>query len=197
MTLRSLLLASFAALTLPVAAHATTLGLAGSMGATPTFTVTSNGLTATYSSGAGNGFQVQDTTGLLTFNTALLDNNFFGTDPLTISFSSLVSGSLSIPFAILDSYSIADTLLLTTNTGQKMIFSATPDGLALGEPEGIASLMLNAPIQSFTLTSSNAFAIGDISTTPAPTPEPGSLILMTTGLAGIALLRRRTWSFGR
>ncbi len=196
MSLRSLLLASVAVLAVTASAHATTFDLGGSIGDTPSFAITSNGVTATYSSPAGNGFQVQDTTGLFTFNTALVDNNFFGTDPLTVSFSSLVSGNVSIPFAILDSYGTRDTLLLTTNTGQTMTFVATPDGLALGEPEGVARLALIAPIQSFTLTSSNALAIGNVSTA-AVTPEPGSLVLLATGLAGVALRRRQTRSTGR
>lgn len=198
MSLRSLLLSSVAAFAVLGSAHATTFGLQNSMGDSPTFSVTSNGVTATYSSPTGNGFQVQDTTGLLTFSTALLDNNFFGSDPLTITFSSAVSGTVYLPFAILDSYGTNDLLVLTTNTGQSMSFGATPDGLALGEPEGIATMLMNAPTQSFTLTSNNAFAIGDITTAAAPaaTPEPGSIVLLATGLAGIALTmgRRRALS---
>ena len=54
-------------------------------------------------------------------------------------------------------------LLLTTSSGQALMFGFTSDGLPLGEPEGLANLTLSAPIRSFTLTSSNAFAIGDIS----------------------------------
>ena len=47
-------------------------------------------------------------------------------------------------------------LLLTTSSGQALMFGSTSDGLPLGEPEGLANLTLNAPIRSFTLTSSNA-----------------------------------------
>jgi hypothetical protein len=133
---------------------------------------------------------VQNTAGLLTFNTALLDDNFFGSDPLTISFSMPVSGTISIPFAILDSYGMTDSLTLTTNTGQMASFLGSPDGLALGEPEGTARFSLTSAITSFTLNSNNAFAIGDVSTVAA-TPEPASIVLLATGLAGMVMRRRR------
>ena len=133
---------------------------------------------------------VQNTAGLLTFNTALLDNNFFGSDPLTISFSTPVSGTILIPFAFLDSYSTTDSLTVTANTGQTAGFLATPDGLPLGEPEAIANFSLRVPVTSLTLSGTNAFAIGDVSTVAA-TPEPGSIVLLATGLAAIATRRRR------
>ena len=187
MSLRSLIFSSIAAFALSTSAHATTFGLEGSIGATPTFSITSGGVTATYSSPAGNEFAVQDTTGLLTFSTALLDNNFFGTDPLTITFSRAISGNIFIPFAILDSYSTTDSLTATSNTGQTGTFAGVPDGLPLGEPEGLARLFLLTPTTSLTLSGTSAFAIGDISTTP----EPTSFVLLATGLTGIMLGRRR------
>lgn len=191
MSLRSRILVSIACLSVTAGAHASTFGLAGSVGATPTFSISSTGLTATYSSPAGNGFVVQNTTGLLSFNTALLDNNFFGTDPLTISFSSPISGTILIPFAILDSYSTTDSLTVTANTGQRTGFLASPDSLPLGEPEGLATFSVSTPITSLTLSSAEAFAIGDVSTAVAATPEPTSLVLLVTGMAGVVLSRRR------
>lgn len=189
--LRALVFASVAALAVGVNAHASTFGLENSIGATPTFSIVSGGATVTYSSPSGNGFAVQDTSGLLSFHTALLDNNFFNEDPLTLSFSSPISGTIVIPFAILNSYSTAESLTVTTNTGQTMSFLAGPDALALGEPEGVARFALTGPVTSISLNGTNAFAIGDVSTTPvAATPEPTSILLLATGLAGIASRRK-------
>ena len=187
---RSLLLSSVATLALTVGAQASTFGLENSIGATLPFSVTSGGVTATFSSVAGNGFAVQSTSGLLTFDTALLDNNFFGTDPLTITFSSPVTGNVAIPFAFLDAFGTTDALTLTTNTGQALSFLAAPDSLILGEPEGMVNFALLAPATSFALTGPTAFAIGDVSV--AATPEPTSIVLLATGAAGVFLRRRRT-----
>ncbi len=190
MSIRPLILSSVAALALTASAYASpsTFGLAGSIGQAPTFSITaSTGLTATYSSTAGNMFAVQDTTGLLSFNTALLDNNF-GDDPLTITFSSPIYG-ISLPFAILDAFGSGDSLTVTTNTGQTATFAGVSDGLILQEPEGNVNLSFTLPTTSVTFDGTNAFAIGDVVST---TPEPSSIALLATGLAGVATrLRRR------
>ncbi len=192
MSFRSLMLPSIAALSIAASAHAATFGLENSIGAMPTFSINSSGVTATYTSVAGNGFVVQDTTGLLTFSTALVDNNFFGTDPLTISFSAPISGTVLIPFAFLDSYGVTDALTVTANTGQTASYLATPDGLPLGKPEAVASFSLTAPASSLALSGPAAFAIGDVSTVAA-TPEPASIVLLITGTAGMLWRRRRVW----
>lgn len=203
MTFRSLILAPvlapflapFAALTLCLGAHATTFGLENSVNATPTFSVTSSGVTATFTSPAGNGFVVQSTAGLFTFNTGLVDENF-SPDALTILFSTPISGTIDIPFGVEDIFSTTDFLNVTANTGQTASFAATSDPLVLAEPEGLAAFLATAPVTSLTLTSTQPFAIGDI-TTVAPAPEPGSLMLLATGMAGLALRLRRRSGTGR
>lgn len=187
MSLRNTLLGTLCAMALATGAHATTFDLATAMNATPTFSITSGGVTATFSSTADNGFQVQNTAGLLSFSPALVDSNFFGTDNLTITFSTPQVNRILIPFAIEDAFGFGpDTLTVTTNTGQSLTFGTGPDGLALGEPEGTVNFVPTSAVTSLTLSSSIAFAIGNVDV-----PEPMSLTLLGAGLVGFAASRRR------
>lgn len=188
MSLRTTLLATIGAVALAATgAHAATYSLAGSLGATPNFSITSGGATATFTSPAGNGFMVQDASGLLSFSPALLDSNFFGTDNLTISFSQPVSSQITIPFAILHAFNASsDTLTATTNSGQSITFGTSSNGLPLAEPEGVVSFVPSAAFTSVTLSSPIAFAIGNVNV-----PEPMSIALLGTGLVGFAATRRK------
>lgn len=193
MSLRALLMGSIAALSLDISAHASTFAFENNNGATLPLSIKSDGVTATFTSVAGNGYTVGNTNGFFSFNTALEDLNGFASNPLNISFSSPISGTIVIPFGFQDAFGTTlDYLTLVANTGQTFTVLAEPNSFVLAEPEGVAQFSLNAPITSLTLTGSNLdapLAIGDIST--ATTPEPTSIVLLATGLAGMAFRRFR------
>ena len=190
MRFHTTILAGLAATAFTAGAHAATFNLASvAAGTTPTFSITSGGLTATFTSPAGNGFAVQSTGGLFSFGTGLVDNAFFGTDPLTISFSTPVSAEIVIPFAITDFFGpSSDALTATGSNAQSVTFTTSLD--TDGYPEGVIVVLPTSAITSLTLTSAMGedlpFAIGNVTV-----PEPMSITLLGAGLAGLAALRRR------
>lgn len=193
MSVRNLLLATVAALSVTSAAHAVVFDLGTANNATPPFSISSGGQTVTFSSQAGNGFQVQNSAGLVSFPYILLDNSFYAPSTLTISFSTPVVGAVTIPFAISDAFSDGpDTLTATGNDGTVRSFVGTPDNLALSEPEGVITFATTKPLTSLTLSATDPtgaavpFGIGNVSV-----PEPVSITLLGAGLLGLGALRRR------
>lgn len=119
-----------------------------------------------------------------TVSNSVVSTPFTFLNPLTITFSQAVS-NLSL-FVVNND---ADTYFLTDNNG-KSISAA----FGLNGTDGILSLS-DTNILSATIGTTNSgwdFALsGGSYNSPTPTPEPGTLVMLGTGLIGLVGIARR------
>lgn len=160
------------------------------------FSISAGGLTATFASSTGPGtFAVAQPVGQYSFPVALGDYGAFQGDPLTITFSDPVMDTLLIPFGIEQAFAtVPATLVARANTGQTVVFTTAFNNLLSGAPEGVGVFTPTSAVRSVTLTSSLAYAIASVDLQPTDgvlLPEPLSIVLLGTGLAGLLGLRRR------
>jgi hypothetical protein len=158
--------------------------------ATVPLVITSDGLTATFSSPSGlQAFIAEDGSAFSTLGSSVLANDNFAPEELDVSFGAPVS-SVWLAFATGD-FGAPSTLTLTALNGATEVGSVSAAGAIAGSglPEGVLTFS-GEWFTSIALTDPNSpgFAIGQFS---ASVPEPASLALFTSGLIGIAALRRR------
>jgi hypothetical protein len=171
------------------------------VGTTTPFAVTEDGITATFSTLAGDDFSVAD---LDPFSLSLLSGHVLqsgvfspGTGGvLHIGFSQPLN---SVFLAFLTSSDAVITLEAYLGFGPVGYTTATPS--ATGPYEGTIafgsgsfdSILLNASIPGM-LNSGQPFAVDNIQVSTAPTatvPEPMSVLLLATGLVGVCAVARR------
>jgi len=172
------------------------------------FSLTNNGVTATFAStgddpsGFGGAFGIVANFGstykrmsgdFLSVGSARISN-----DPLTITFSQAIT-SFSFDFALDDPGSTTTTLAFTTDAGGSGAQSGSLDP-NFRYPEGLLSFS-GSPFTSITFSSAAFdFQMDNLQVTTAAAaavPEPASLLLLGACVPAFALSRRRNRSTGR
>jgi hypothetical protein len=187
-------LAASAQIGIPAGANAAaaTYDFEAQLGSSTPFSITNNGVTATFTSPADPGGFIVVPTFLSTLPGNTLADGPAGLSdiPLDIAFSEPIA-SISLLFA-LDTSDATIPLNLTTNSGgsTSAAGSLQPSGLV----EGSLSFSGTAFTSIELSTTAPDFAVDDITVTTSevtPTPEPGTWSLLVAGLGGLAAVRRR------
>jgi hypothetical protein len=105
------------------------------------------------------------------------------------------ANALGYGFADLATTTLSDATTITLFNGNttvgSLVYSGSPDPLFTGGFAGIESTVLFNRVGLNFSASAPAFAVDNIVyTTPSAVPEPGTLLLVTTGIGGM-LARRR------
>jgi gamma-glutamyltranspeptidase/glutathione hydrolase len=191
---RTLTLVAALATGIASTAHAGQLDLAAAPAGTTPFSLTAGDLSVAFSaSGDPAAFAVVPTT-FATLGGTILQNAGFAPSDLTIAFSHPIS-DFSTAFAT-DDLGPATPLTLTVFLGTSSLATVSATGTVPGGyvfPEGTISFGGNL-FDRLVLADAGApaFAVGDV-TVPFSVPEPGTLVLMATGLLALVLAR---WASG-
>jgi hypothetical protein len=144
---------------------------------------------ATFSSPGGPGaFTFGPNAGLFSDLGSYVLSSAGSVETLDISFAAPQS-SVSLDFAVGDFFgsSGSDTLTVTTGDGTATTATAALVGSDF-YPEGSITLATPSdPFTSLVITSPYAFDIADVTTVP----EPASMVMLGSGILGLAAIRRR------